>query len=159
MEGHPFTNQVRKHFRYLLDDYSFSVLSERYSPDVFGNWITVLRSKDCQIRIILDRGQVFLDAGPSSAPTEWFDLSVITAFLREGSGDENWAYSLPEGSIDDDTIDRRLANLAGLLRKYCDEIIQLFHEDNFKQREAELKQFRKKRSEERWKRLGVMEKP
>lgn len=53
MEGHPFSNQVRRYFRYLFDDYGFSVLSEEYSPDVFGNWITLLQSKDCQIRIIL----------------------------------------------------------------------------------------------------------
>jgi hypothetical protein len=154
MEGHPFSNQVRKHFRYLFDDYGFSVLFEEYSPDIFGNWITLLQSNDCQIRIILDRGQVFIDAGPSLAPNEWFDLNLITAFLAQEPRKANWQYSLPKESIAYDTIDRQLANLADILRKYCDEIIQLFREDTFKQRKTELKEFRRKKSEERWEQLS-----
>jgi len=134
-----FFDQVKKHFRYLIDDYGFSVVYERYDEKVFGNCIVVFQSKDCRIRVVLDRGDIFVQIGPLSAPAVWspasshlwFDLGTIIAFLtQEAKADRaEWFYIPPDEPLDHDArIDWQLNKLADTLQSYGKQILSLFTE-------------------------------
>lgn len=140
--------QIKKYFGYLFDDYGFDVISETCFES-FGNWVVVLRSNDCRLRIVQDRGEVSIAAGPLWSPLgwqagPWFDLRVITAFLTQGK-------VMPE-YIPGKT-DQQLERLSNLLRSYCDQICELFQERVFQQKRAELELYRDQLDEQFWDQL------
>ncbi len=76
MNQHSFIERVRTSFQYLIDDYGFSVKDERYDPQSFGNSLVEFRSKETAIRLVLDRGQVLIDLGPTSMGSEFLVQSA-----------------------------------------------------------------------------------
>ncbi len=54
---------VRAYFPYLFEE-GFQILHSTYDPQHFGNWILVLASDKCVIRVVQDRGQIVLLIGP-----------------------------------------------------------------------------------------------
>jgi len=155
MERSAFYDQVKERFCYLVQDYGFSVIHEEYYPESYGNAIVVLQSKDCRVRVLLEREQVLVEVGPLWAPEDWsshasdlwFDLTDITAFLTQGT--DRWEYYFPDTSLDHAyRIDRQLIRLAGILRPYCGRVFRLFRPEVFQQKQEELVRFRKQQTEE-----------
>lgn len=156
-----FFDQVRKHFRYLIEDYGFSVVEEEVVPS-FDNRIVVLRSNDCSIRIVRDRGDVLIQVGPCSASETgwrdspghlWFDLGTVIAFLspRSEARKWQWFYASPDAALDRDaSTDWQLADLAAKLQPKVEQVCQLFEEDVLKQKWRELEEFRERRKRGSW---------
>ena len=156
-----FFDKVRQYFRYLIDDYGFSVAREETSRS-FDNCLIVLQSSNCRVRVVRDRGTVFVEVGPRSAPDVhrppsspnlWFDVSTVVVFLIQESktGKWEWFYESPDESLEDEAkTDWQLAKTAVKLRPYLNDIFRLFREDVFKQKQKELEEFRQKRMEESW---------
>lgn len=157
MESPRFFDQVKKQFRFLIDDFQFSISEELSFPNVFGNCLVLMQSKDCRIRVVLERGQVFIDVSPlsTSAPdlsSSWFDLMVIAAFVAQGSPQERLAYAQPDDSLGPEArIDWQLSRLSGILRSNWENILDLFSQDTFEKKKQELADFRRKWAEERLK--------
>lgn len=148
MKSSVFFELVRMRFSYLFDDYGFSVIHEEHYPEYYGNAAVVLQSDSCRIRVLLDREQVLVEAGPLSAPEEWsshapdfwFGLTYITAFLTQGV--DQWGYQYPDTSLDlSSRIDRQMVRLASKLRAYCDQIIKLFRPEAFEITQEDLLEF------------------
>ena len=117
-----FTEKVKEHFRYLIDDYGFSIVNESYTTDS-GNGLVEFRSRSVHIRIVLDRGQVLIDIGPSPEVLDyWFDLSSVIEFLSPEAHEP--AYIFPE-KWDNyyEMIDWQVARLARVLRQYCVSVL------------------------------------
>jgi hypothetical protein len=155
MKRPEFFQQVRERFSYLMDDFGFSVIHEEYYPQSFGNALVVLESKDCRIRVLLEKEQVLVDVGPLSAPEEWsshapdywFGLTYVTALLAPEA--EPMAYQFPDTSLDRNArIDRQLVRLAGILRPYCDQIARRFCPESFQSTQEELLQLQEKQVRE-----------
>ncbi len=140
--------QIKKYFGYLFDEYGFDVIAETYFES-FGNWVVVLQSDDCRVRIIQDRGEVSVAVGPLWSPPgwqagPWFDLAVITAFLTQGKGTLEYRPG---------RTDQQLERLANLLRSHCDQICELFQDKVFQQKRVELELLRDQLDGQFWDQL------
>ena len=118
MEQYVFVEQVKKRFRYLTDDYGFSVVDERYDPEAFGNSLVQFQSSLVGVRVALDRGQVLIDIGSSSEPqVSWFSLPNVVKYLAPEL--DELAYVFPERWDDYyHMVDWQVIRLAHLLQRY-----------------------------------------
>jgi hypothetical protein len=124
MKQYIFTEKVREHFRYLIDDYGFSVIREQHAPETFGNGLVEFQSKSAHIRVILDKGQVLIDLAPYQAIQDyWFDLSSVIEYLAPQSNEP--VYVFPETAGNSyETIDWQVSRLAGMLRQHCVPVLK-----------------------------------
>jgi len=147
MHNSLFFDQVEQHFRYLVDEYGFSVICrERYES--FDNAEVIIQSRDCRIRILREKGQVFVDAAPLPPSEDWFDLTEITAYLSQGA--DSWKYETPDRGDYDSRIEWQVKRLADILRSYLPQICELFRKGIFEQKLAKLLEFRNQQFKERW---------
>jgi hypothetical protein len=158
-----FFDKVKRHLRYLIDDYGFLVAHQE-NLRIFDNCLVVLQSNDCRVRIVRDRGTVLIDVGPLSAPNvhrlsgspdPWFDVYTAVAFLTQGTSVDSWEwfYASPDEHLEGEaTNEWELAWLADKLQPYWREVFQLFREDVFEWKRKDLEEFRQKRMEESWRR-------
>jgi hypothetical protein len=159
MERPIFFDQVKQHLQFLIDDYQFSVIEERYYPDAFGDCLVLMQSRDCRVSVGLDRGAVFVKVGSLAAadldsPNSWFDIMNVTAFVTQGSPQEPLAYELPDDALDPAAkTDWQLSRLSKILQLNWENILHLFSHDVFEKKQQELVDFGRKRLEERLKQL------
>lgn len=150
-----FLRQVRCHFQYLFDEYGFAVVVAK-DAERDGCCVVVLRSDDCLFKFLYDRGTVEILVGAlSTSPGQpwqnvepiqnrfihWFSIFGVIYFVEgrpwpspqelQQSGEALWAM----------TTDERLATLSRMLRPVCDQVVKLFREDVFKERQKEFEQF------------------
>lgn len=69
-------------FQRLVGVHGFGVVERRYDEDMFGNALMVLERAPLRIRVVNDRGDVYVDAASSTEPQNWFD---VVAVLGEAS--------------------------------------------------------------------------
>jgi hypothetical protein len=148
MPQYKFTEQAGTRFRYLIDDYGFSVVDERYDPEAFGNSLIRFRSSDVDIVVVLDRGQVLIDISPYPMAQDYrFGLPSVVEFLAPEAGEP--AYVFPETWENYyDMIDSQLERLARVLRQQCSSVLR----GEFSDWEA-MSDFRKKEAEEGYRSL------
>jgi hypothetical protein len=148
MTQYRFTEQARRRFHYLIDDYGFSVVDERYDPDAFGNSLVRFRSSAVDVVLVLDRGQVLIDINPYPMIEDYqFGLPSVVEFLAAEAGEP--VYVFPETWENYyDMIDSQLERLARVLRQRCSSILR----GEFSDWEA-MSDFRKKEAEEGYRRL------
>jgi hypothetical protein len=118
-----FTENVKKHFQYLIDDYGFSVVDEQLNSEAFGNSLIRFESSSTDIMIVLDRGQVIIDIGPYPAtPNYQFSMASMMEFLTPEA--EEPAYVFPETWENyDEMIEWQVRRLARVLRQYCSPVL------------------------------------
>ncbi len=149
MEPQAFIALIQKHWPYLFQQYGFSVIHQEYYPEHSGNALVVLQSRDERLRFIYERGQVFVDAGPltapenwsSTTPHQWFDLVTLTAFLSNGQ--DHWQYGTGE-------VDAQLQKLSAKFKPYADRIFDLFRPANFARTQTELAAYADRLAQARW---------
>ena len=141
-----FFDQVEKHFRYLIDDYGFSVVRKK-QYDSFDNAKIVLKSKECCVRVTRERGYVEIDAGPPSGEI-WYDLATLVAYLSKET--EELRYDIPDYGDDfdyDARIEWQVKKLSSIFPKYYLQICELFCGETFEEKRMELKNFGRMRFE------------
>lgn len=124
MTGSMFNEQVKRQFGYLIEDYGFSVVGERYNPEAFGNSLVEFRSGSIAMRVLLDRGQVMVDFRPCVGPAEsWYGLCSVIEFLAPETNEP--AYIFPETWDNyQDMINWQVDRLAGVVRRYCARLLR-----------------------------------
>lgn len=152
MTQYKFIEQTKRHFRYLIDDYSFSVVDEEYDPEAFGNSLVRFRSSTADVVLVLDRGQVLIDINPYPMMQDCqFGLPSVVKFLAPEVSEP--AYIFPETWENyNDMIDSQLERLARVLRQYCSSVLR----GEFSDWEA-LSDSRKKEAEEGYRRFTGMD--
>jgi hypothetical protein len=149
MKTDEFFQRVKEHFRYLVDDYAFSVIKEESYPSVAGGAVH-WQSRDCRIAVVLERGDVFVEIGGQSGP-EAFELGIIIAFLTPTSTPRDWLVFSPilDRHLDYDVrINEQVRWLSDKLRLYMDKIIQLCRDNVFAHKRQVLEEMMWKRHEE-----------
>ncbi len=149
MDPQIFIALIQNHLPYLFRQYGFNVIHQEYYPEHSGNALVVLQARDARVRFIYERGQVFIDVGPLTAPQEWkdstpnqwFDLVTLTAFLSQGQ--DRWQYGTGE-------VDAQLQTLSAKFKPYADRIFDLFKPANFLKTQKELIAYADKLAQERW---------
>jgi len=85
--GTSFRDSVEQCFRPLVHEHGFRVHTAGYDRRDFGNAVVVLESDECSIRVVRDRGQVFVELASAAEPGNWFPLErVIEAIGGSASG-------------------------------------------------------------------------
>jgi hypothetical protein len=84
------------------------VIEDRYAPESFGNSYVTLHSQRLLVRFVRDRGQVWAEVAPLTAPTSWWPIG----FVLEAIGGQ-----LPEIPFD-------LTSAARLLRDNFHELAE-----------------------------------
>ncbi|MGC8788278.1 MAG: hypothetical protein ACP5Q1_12710 [Anaerolineae bacterium] len=148
MESEIF-DEIRQLFHYLFDEYGFALAIEQRFES-FGNWVVVLRSDKCgRIRIMQDRGEVFLALGPQWSPVSWdvgpwYSLDVVVRYLSDGH--DRFESTLGQ-------TEQQIERLAEQLRRYVSPACELFQKDMFEEKRGELDALRQKVEDEVWERL------
>jgi len=119
------------------------VKRKRY--DSFDNTEIVLQSQECRIRVLRERGQVFVEAGPLLSTEEWYDLATLIAYLTRETEELN--YEIPDYSDYDTRIEWQVKRLAGILKIHYVQICELFRKKTFNK---DLKKFINSRLKKRW---------
>ena len=141
--GTRYYKQVQKHFRFLIDEYGFSVEKEEEGRGyclVAFRQKGLFRPKICRVRVSREAGRVQVDIAPLSAPNDWFSLATVIQYLTPGA-ENPWTYD----EVYDPKTGKQLENLAEVLRSHFDTILQLFQKSTFKQKREELIAHRRKR--------------
>jgi len=107
-------HQVGKSFDFLVREHGFVVAQEEYDAQHFGNILMLFKSPDHLLKIIVDRGQVFIDIASTETPDAYFDMAVILRHLTQ----QEWLYDF---TVDTGT---QLNTLAGILKSYSQEVFQ-----------------------------------
>lgn len=146
---------VEDSFGWLLDEFGFTLIHEESYPQDYGNSIVVLESSECRLRIVLERGQVFVEVGPLHAPLDWatqapglwFDITDVIPFMTHE--DIEWQYPLRDGdpAISSSPMDQ-MKGISTALRPFMRNTIHLLSPGVFEDRQMELIQFRKRRTAE-----------
>lgn len=124
MTQYKFTENVKRFFSYLIDDYGFLVVGERYDPEVFGNSLVRFRASYVDILVVLDRGQVRIDINPYPMTQGYqFGLPSVVRFLAPEAGEP--AYVFPETWQDySGMINWQLERVACVLQQYCSSVLR-----------------------------------
>lgn len=134
-------SDLKKYFAYLFDG-RFQIVATKYDKEAFGNWIVVLHSEECGIRIHQDRGQIFILVAPHWASTSlaevdhYFDLRLLAAFLEKNESIEFEA--------DLQHIELQYKEMSRKLLLYYEQFVQLVNRTNFPEIEKELHQLRER---------------
>jgi hypothetical protein len=123
------SKDIENHFGFLFD-HGFRIRSVKYFPQHMGNWIAILNSPECQIKISRDRGEIRLSLGSHSEETEqmWFGLRTVIFYLSKG---KNYI-SIYEGELREK--DKQFERLAKILAEYIDNVISIMGRDFEKHR-------------------------
>lgn len=125
---------VREYFHYLFEEYGFTFADFRYF-DSFSDWVALLVSDKCRLKIFEDRGSVMVAVGPLWDPPSWeagpwYDLSFVIDYLTEGVF--TWDYDKMGPA------EPQLKWLADILRPYTDQVCTLFGLGSFPDHEDDL---------------------
>ncbi len=92
-------DKVTKYFGFLFER-GFTIEKVEYSPNANGAWSVILKSDQCRIRVIKDRGDIYCEVAPEGASNNNFeDLAPMIAQIEKA--DKNKYYYLkPRQNID-----------------------------------------------------------
>lgn len=142
---------VRRHFGFLHENGELRIVTPQQWNEQSAGWVIEVVSEAFCVRLILDRGQVFVGVGSGLADGHWHDLGPVVSYLTDEKN--SFQYSIPEGPITDELIERQIARGAEAVRDHRAKIASFFSPEGFETRESALVAFRNEQSEERWKRL------
>jgi hypothetical protein len=124
MVNNTFSQMIRKHFEYLINEYHFSIREEYYGSEPFGDALIEFWSSTTIVSIRLDRLDIIVLIGPfGEEEAARLSLEVIIDFLTHGE------IKLLNTSVNsresfESRIEFLLKRYAYLLRQYCDPILR-----------------------------------
>ena len=143
-------DQVEKHFRYFIDERGFSIVSKKLH-DSFDNTTIVLQSEEFRILVMRERGFVGAAIAPLSSPNAWYGLGTLIPYLTKEAEQLNLNDEAPDDADYDARIEWIVERLASTLRKYYPQIRELFRDEIFAEKRADLEAFKHSGFEKRLK--------
>lgn len=115
-------NKIKELFPFLFEEYGFQLIEfEKFES--FGDVLVTIKSEDFRLRFVRDRGQTFVEIGPSVGFKEWFDLNVVRMLIQ---------------GIDDTKSDD-IIKLQNFLKQDYLKIKELFSQENYLKTEEHLR--------------------
>lgn len=91
-------DKVTKYFGFLFER-GFTIEKVEYSPSPNGAWLAVLKSDQCKIRVIQDRGDIYCEVAPEWASDKNFeDLAPMIAQIEKADKNKYY-YPKPRQNI------------------------------------------------------------
>lgn len=106
----------------------------------FDNAMVVVESPRLRVRLVRERGQLFVDFGSAAEPAVWFDSSVVMDALALRGGD-GWHSTEAKAT---------LADVAGFIATHEARLAEMFGPATFKESKQRLLAVRERQSVERW---------
>ncbi len=128
-------DELKENLGFLFEE-GFVIISSMYDESSFGNWIVVLQSERCLIKLINDRNQISVlfapahDAETDISHIEFADLEFFIAHI-EGRD------FLPRIS-DIQKMDTQYQILSEKLRQYFDQVIAMVNSENYSEIKLEF---------------------
>jgi hypothetical protein len=141
-------DQVEKHFRYFIDERGFSIVSKKLY-DSFDNATIILQSEEFRILIVRERGFVNVAIAPLSSPIAWYGLGTLVPYLTRETEQLDLNNEASAYADYDAGIEWIVERLASALRKYYPQIRELFRNETFAEKRADLEAF-KRSGFEKW---------
>jgi len=150
-----FFSQIKRHFDYLFDQYSFQLVYCEDSEQ-FPICLVVLESADCRLRFISDREVPEFSIGTKSARITWEDsdrgtvhgwygLNALADFLEKRTIHAPFLEQRKVGYL---TREEHLVRISDLLRPRCDLVFEFMRQEVFEQRWEEFANFLVERRKE-----------
>lgn len=109
-------------YKFLIDDFDFIKVEEKYDEKSFGNFYIILSAKDFLLNYVNDRDFLDINIAGKSEPTHWLPLSFVRDFIYHP------AQINVEEKADNAT---RIRELNNFLRKDFNKISELFSKKNY----------------------------
>ncbi|MCE9645357.1 MAG: hypothetical protein K8S20_05100 [Chloroflexi bacterium] len=129
---------IRKHFSEFLGD-GFRLEDSAVDKKAFGNWVVVLRSEQCIIKFIQDRGSISAVIGPPWASAHPFNLEHfldLRLLIDFSQGNESF---VTPSRFDGYDADKNLSDLRRLLGDHFSELVKLLACEDFAKLEEEVR--------------------
>lgn len=133
------TELVERHLLPRTGGVSLSVVASEASQD-FDNASVLLHGGHLAIRIVRERGQLFVDFGRAHGPATWFDSAVVLQLC---------GYSDDAGWHDDDPL-VTMTGLASFLRAAWADLSARFADPQYSHTEAALRAIRAEQDKRRF---------
>ena len=129
---------IRSNFGFLFER-GFEVVNKMYDRQTFGNWIIVLRSKECIVRFIQDRNNMQMEIGPSWASSEispskgFVDIDLLLEYIENG---RIISVTTKESQTD---LNTQMQKLAAVFAAHYDELLTFVNRDDFSEELEKIK--------------------
>ncbi len=114
---------VKKHFRFLVDEYGSTVTHESFHPEAMGNAEVVFESALAGICVVCDRNQVLIMFGLlSQARRDWSEFAnVVKVFAPDIAA----VYVFPKDYSNlESALESQVSRLAQVMRQYCVSVLR-----------------------------------
>ncbi len=119
MQTGSYNELVKKHFRFLVDDYGFTLVRDEYDPEAFGNSLVEYRLPTTIVMVSRDRDWIRVGVGSISDPRHrLYSLESLIEFFAPEAPKGIDTYQ-PEASDD-----FQLSNLACILQDYGGPVLR-----------------------------------
>jgi hypothetical protein len=120
-----FSDMVRRHFRFLIDEYGFSVKEDLYGSEPMDGGRIEFRSLSTILFIELDRGGLSNRIGPIVEPeVGWSSLEMLVEFFTNGKDTSLVDVSKRGQYTYESWIEFRLIAYQFGARKYCEPFLR-----------------------------------
>lgn len=123
---------VARFMGFLWRDARFRIAGSQVSVSNGGDSVLDIESSELRMRVVRDRGQLFLDIQPATQTKEWFSVDIVMRMIT----------GIPRGSAELDE------DCAVFLDVHLDEIRELFSPGNWTSTMSALKKIEKQRSKD-----------
>jgi len=143
-----YYEQFKRHFGWLFDEYSFTVVHVEDRSSMYCNFI--LQSGDCRVSVEFDRGGLAMEIAmvPKAIASakfipglKWYGIPEVLDFLEGRSPDYLWIEERAQGAVGV-SLEEKLADEAQEYRSSWPQIMEFFEEDEFERRRDEFERFR-----------------
>jgi len=142
-----FVEAAKQRFGSLLSSHGLTVDAARDIPNVDGTEI-FMHTTDYRVRVLRERGEVYIDVGPSAPADEWYDLFTLVAYLNDRAGTDR--YVVPNLDSRGLRLDWQLDRLASILGSYDEQICTVFRNSVLTQTRHGLARFMKQQLRARY---------
>lgn len=117
-----FENRERL-YKFLIDDFGFIKMKEKYDAESFGNFYIILSAKDFLLSYVNDRDFLDIDIASKLEPSNGYALSFVRDLI----------YNPDKMNANGRVLDNatRIKELNNFLRKDFDRISELFSKRNY----------------------------
>ena len=128
-------------YKFLIDDFGFMKVEEKYDSKAFGNFLIILSAKEFLLQYVNDRLYLTIEIASHAEPTKWLALSFVRDFIYNpdtiNSGDK-----LANSA--------RISELNAFIKKDFDLIADLFDRDNYEDTRQKIDKLLKEKFERKF---------
>ncbi|MCX5781291.1 MAG: hypothetical protein NT145_01095 [Elusimicrobia bacterium] len=120
-----FFEETREEFKWLYEKYKLDEIEKSESPREFGNAVIVLKLGNIRMRVIKDRGQIFVDFCSPFQKNKYFDICQLVTFIHRNDKKKGVLYKYPEIGT---SQEEQFKNINYILQANMDLIIPLLND-------------------------------